>query len=53
MLATVQRAITRILGQTSYWKWIPEIAREMISRWISDVPSKMVQILFGGSPMSA
>jgi len=26
----------------SYWIWRPEIAREMINRWISDVPSKIV-----------
>jgi hypothetical protein len=24
--------------------WIPEIARLITSRWISEVPSKMVQI---------
>ncbi len=28
--------------QVSYWMWTPEIARLMISRWISLVPSKIV-----------
>jgi hypothetical protein len=26
----------------SYWIWRPEMALEMIKRWISDVPSKIV-----------
>ena len=25
-----------------YWMWTPEIARAMTSRWISEVPSKIV-----------
>ena len=27
-----------------YWMWSPEIARAMISCWISEVPSKIVKI---------
>jgi len=27
-----------------YLMWMPEMARAMISRWISEVPSKMVKI---------
>ena len=29
-------------GSGSYGIWTPEIAREMTSRWISEVPSKIV-----------
>jgi len=28
----------------SYLMWMPEMARLMMSRWISDVPSKMVKV---------
>ena len=31
-------------AQFSYLMWTPEMARLMISRWISLVPSKMVKI---------
>jgi hypothetical protein len=32
------------LGRFGYLMCTPEMARLMISRWISDVPSKMVSV---------
>ena len=32
----------RARAQVSYWMWTPLIARAITSRWISEVPSKIV-----------
>ena len=29
-------------SRVGYWMWTPLMARAMISRWISEVPSKIV-----------
>jgi hypothetical protein len=41
-VGVVLSTLGRTNPQLSYWMWIPEIARLMIRRWTSDVPSKIV-----------
>jgi hypothetical protein len=37
-----RRALTTAIRLISYLMWTPEMLRAMMSRWISEVPSKMV-----------
>ena len=39
---TLRCSVETLFSLVDQLMWIPEIAREITSRWISEVPSKMV-----------